>query len=132
MEIKRLGGDLPKGKGLTEIQTTESPAEPKMREEAEKDDWDATDCVSKKEGHDISIADEIGRTVGLVFDQELEYSAMMVEVKGPSDKLSSRQIKWLNLLAREAGVDTRVCRVGETTAAERLRRLQRKGRDGLH
>ena len=39
--------------------------------------------------------------------------AMVVEVKGPRDRLSERQIVWLRKLQQSAGVEAHVCRVLE-------------------
>lgn len=58
-------------------------------------------------------ADELGPPapdVGLSLGKELRYEAMLVEVKGPDDRLSDRQRAWIAIFLT-AGADCRIFRV---------------------
>ena len=49
---------------------------------------------------------------------------MVVEVKGPRDRLSERQIVWLRKLQQSAGVEAHVCRVLEPRLKKKRKRSQ--------
>ena len=59
------------------------------------------------------ISSSPSSTIQLPDDERVRYMSAFVEVKGPRDNLSPRQVLWLKILESEAHLRAEVCRVDE-------------------